>query len=493
MEKSSPLNWLKHFPYETARKIQSEVFDILEKNWDKYSAFVIVAPTAFGKSSVAKTLLNSQKSVSYLTPTNLLIDQFREEFPDTPTLSRLDSYQCKNWMKSCSSVRGKERGFCKGCPASKDLARAKYRKGPGAYNYHIFSAHKIYRDVVVIDEAHNLIPHIREKMALRIWQHDYLYPHDAFTNQQLLAWFRKLPKNKQNHKKMVVLEQALMSRRPKYVVSRAKRSFNGKGTLRGLPEERDCIELLPVDISAAPKFFWPKEVKKLVLLSATINEKDIEALGLGGRERPILYLKCKSPIPASNRPIVVDPIVSVNRNNMIDSAEKIASYIETVLLPRHGKEKGVIHATYQMSQLLEKYVKNDRFIFHGRMDKKEKYQKFVKSNPEDGKVLVACGMYEGIDLPEDLGRWQVISKIPWMSLGSPAVKYQAEQDPEHYLWETMKVVVQAAGRICRTPEDYGITYILDGTFDRLFLEGEHLLPEFFKEALMNVEDFTDEK
>lgn len=478
------LDWRQHFPYPEARDIQAETLDLLEQNWDKYSVFVISAPTAFGKASVAKTILNSQYSVSYLTPTNLLVDQFIQEFPGTQTLSRLDSYRCETWMRPCSATRAREKGFCKGCPAATNLAKAKYKKGPGVYNYHIYSAHKLYRDVLVVDEGHNLIPHIKEKLAVRLWQHDYLYPHNTYTSEQYIKWIDSLPKNKQSHKKIQMLRTNLEAKNPEYVVSRAVREFNGKGTKRGEPEERDCIELLPVDISSAPPFYWPKEVKKIILLSATINEKDIATLGLGGKG--VFYIRADSPIPAESRPIVVDPRISVNRNNMADSTAKLATYIQQKLVPLHSGEKGIIHATYQMAALLRKHLGHDsRYIFHTAQDKKEKYQLFTRSKKEEGKILVASGMYEGIDLPEDLGRWQVILKIPWMSLGNPAIKYLAETDPEWYNWETLRTVIQACGRICRTPKDYGVTYILDGSFDKLYNNAEHMMPNWYKEALIN--------
>lgn len=486
---SKPLDWKSHFPYPTVRNVQAEVLAVLEANWDKYSVFVVSAPTALGKSSLAKTIMNSQYSVSYITPTNLLVDQFIKEFSDTQTLQRLDGYKCETWLRPCSSVKVREKGFCKGCPASRDLARAKYKKGPGVYNYHIYNAHKLYRDVLVVDEAHNLIPYIKERLAIRIWQHDYLYPHNTYTASQFLDWIGTLSETKRKHKKMQLLYSSLVSKKPDYVVSRAVRDFNGKGTKRGDPEERDCIELLPVNIANAPKFFYPNEVKKTILLSATINEKDMETLGLNNQK--VLYIRASSPIPTESRPIIIDPIVSVNKNNMTDSTDKIATYIQEKLLPLHLEEKGVIHATYQMAYLLRKHFgSNDRFIFHTSQDKKEKYTKFIKSKKEEGKILVASGMYEGIDLPADLGRWQVLVKIPWMSLGSPAIKYLADTDPDWYLWETLRTVIQASGRICRTPEDFGVTYILDGSFNRLYDEAGHMMPNWFKDALINHYNYT---
>ena len=122
-------------------------------------------------------------------------------------------------------------------------------------------------------------------------------------------------------------------------------------------------------------------------------------------------------------------------------------------------------------------------MFHTNETKGEVYKQFREAT--EPKILVASGMYEGIDLPEDLGRWQVISKIPWPSLGNPAIKYKMERDEEWYYWETAKIVIQACGRICRSETDRGISYILDSTWQRLYINCQRLelLPKWFTESI----------
>lgn len=471
------------FPYSQPRQIQQETLQLLEENWNNYDVFVLQAPTAFGKSAVAKSIMNAGRSVSVITPTNLLVNQFLAEFPNTPTLARLDSYMCEEWKRPCPSTRSRLLKFCKGCKCSGDLATAKYRKGPGVYNYYTYLSHKLYRDVLVVDEAHNLLSTIKERLALKLWKHDYKYPHNMWKNEQVQEWIRTLTPAKQKSKKIVALKEAATYQVPEYVWQRTTDWFNGKGTLRDEPEERELIKMLPVDVQKAPPMFWPREVQKIVLLSATIGPKDIEQLGLGGRR--VCYLACKSPIPAGSRPIVPLSLMSVNRTAMQQESQValLAEYIHRIT-EDHPGEKGVVHVTYSLSNQLRNYLNSPRYIFHDRNDKAIRYADFRNAEAATGIVLIACGMYEGIDLPEDLGRWQIIAKVPWQSLGSPAIKHMAELDPEWYIWDCMKTTIQACGRVCRTPEDYGSTFILDSSFWRLMREGDHLIPEWFRDAIV---------
>lgn len=486
MEETS-LSYTEFFPYEKMRPIQREVLEILSEQWANFDVFIISAPTAFGKTALARTLQNALYSVSVITPTNQLVEQYREEFPDTPTLARLDSYYCAKWDRPCPITRAKTRNFCNirrddcSCRASTELSIAKYRKGPGIYNYYTYLAHKLHREVLVVDEAHNLIPTIRDRQSLLIWSHDYKFPSKMFTREQMGQWVTGLPTRIQKHKKIRLLQEAVTFDVPLYIAQRTQEEFSGKGTLRGQPEMRDCIRLSPVDISTAPPMFWPHDtVKKVVLMSATIGEKDTEQLGLGGRRR-VMYLDCASPLTPDRRPIIPLNTCSVNRNNMLEIVPRLAEEIQGIAA-YHAEERGVIHATYQLSSLLREHLTDDRYLFHTRENKKEKYEEFRSCG--GNKILVACGMYEGIDLPGDLGRWQVIAKIPWPSLGNPAIKHLAELDPDWFLWEAAKTTIQAAGRISRTETDFGITYVLDSSFNRLYTEGEHLLPSFFKEAII---------
>lgn len=489
------MKFVDNFPYEIPRPAQVEVLDTLSRNWSEFDVFVITVPTAGGKTALAKSIMDTIRSTSCITPTNLLVSQFLDEFPETPTLARLDSYWCEKWDRPCPITRAKLRNFCSPkrddckCPAASDLATAKYQKGPGIYNYHTYTAHRLHRDVLIVDEAHNLIPFLKDRFSELVWQHDYKYPSNAWSYEQILKWINELPARLKKHKKIALLHEAVKFQVPTHVAQRTTEEFNGKGTVRGRPEQRDCIKLLPVDISQSPKILWPTSVKKLVLMSATIGKKDIEQLGLGNRR--ILYIDCKSPIPPERRLIVPLDTVSVNRHSMESVTDgtgrggavlTLSNEINKIV-EHHTGEKGIIHATYQLSGLLRSHLDGPRFMFHGRHDKSDVYQQYRDSKPEEGRVLVACGLYEGIDLPDDMGRFQVISKIPWLSLGNPAIKHLAELDPEWYVWECLKTTIQACGRICRHPEDFGVTYITDSSFQRLYREGMHMCPEWFLEAI----------
>jgi Rad3-related DNA helicase len=481
---------LDYFPYSSPRQEQLEILTALETHWNNYDCFIIVAPTALGKSSLAKTVGCWAGNTSIITPTNILVEQMHEEF--SPAISKLQKralYKCPRvagGRLSCEDANkqfgGRKRLGCnRECAYLRDLQRA-HSRGVGVFNYYTYLAHKIYRPTLIIDEAHNVIPMIQDLSAIKMWKHDYKYPYDMWNYADILAWLEGCASDGMPlDENMQGLKTELTSSAPRYVIKRDREMWNRTTP----PEEREMLKMLPIDIKDAPPHLWPNRVKKMIMMSATISRKDVEELGLGRRR--VLYLEASSPIPPTQRPLYYKPIANVNRNSMERSTLEIAKWIEGNLLEKYRDVKGVIHATYAQAKMLRKvWGDNARFIFHSKTDTKERYADFLEALPSTGKVLVASGLYEGIDLVEDLGRWQALIKIPWPSLGDPAIKHKCDNDPEWYAWACLKTVMQSAGRICRGPTDFGESYILDGTFQKLYKQSKqyNLVPKWFEEALI---------
>jgi Rad3-related DNA helicase len=92
-------------------------------------------------------------------------------------------------------------------------------------------------------------------------------------------------------------------------------------------------------------------------------------------------------------------------------------------------------------------------------------------------------MTEGFDFAGDLARWQVIMKVPYPNLGDKQVNAKRERDPEWYQLETVKTIVQATGRICRSEDDFGVTYIIDADFEMLWGRYRSFFPEWWTESV----------
>lgn len=473
-EDSSTTNILSYFP-GTPREQQTQILTTIEANWDKFDVFVVRAPVATGKSRIAIALQRWNKSGAILTPTNILQQQYLDEFPKQPTLWRRGLYKCiEHDTFSCADTKYELDKVCKHCPYIKATRKA-HSASVGVFNYYTYLAHGLYKPMVVLDEAHQLIPMLQELAAKKLWHREYKYPHNLRSLGDIIRWLDSLEQPLVDPK-LMKLRADVLSMNPSTMVQRGQDMYRGS--------MQDVLKLIPLDTRNEPPVMWPApQVRKIVLMSATLGKKDVESMGLS--QRRTLYLDCSSPIPPEQRPVIA---MSVANMGAATQQEAIPLVVERLmaLIEHHKGQKGLIHCPYSVAEKLRPLLKHDRLMWHTRDDKQEMYQRFRDMPPDSGAVLVASGLYEGIDLPYDAGRWQAICKVPYMSLGEPAVVARMKQDGDWYAWEALKTLLQATGRICRTPTDFGVSYILDTNFKRLYGQSKRaeMVPGWFDDALI---------
>ena len=109
---------------------------------------------------------------------------------------------------------------------------------------------------------------------------------------------------------------------------------------------------------------------------------------------------------------------------------------------------------------------------------------------ENPLVLVSPSMSEGVDLPYDKCRFQVIYKIPFPYLGDKQVDMRRRRDQKWYAYKTVMTLMQAYGRGMRAEDDSCYTYILDSDVNMILKSPLYrsLIPDFFKEAIVRIKD-----
>ena len=126
-------------------------------------------------------------------------------------------------------------------------------------------------------------------------------------------------------------------------------------------------------------------------------------------------------------------------------------------------------------------IKSNRLLIHNSEDRIQKLQEHMTS--KEPTVLISPSMQEGIDLKDDLSRFQIICKIPYPYLGDPIVKKRMNRWKWWYSLQTAKTIVQSIGRSVRSNEDHATSYILDADWDKFYERHANLLPESFKKSL----------
>jgi len=262
--------------------------------------------------------------------------------------------------------------------------------------------------------------------------------------------------------------------------------------------ERDdkVVSIRPIwGWTVAERVLWGKHTRTLIM-SATIGNPHTLARKLDLPKNEWYYIDVPSTFPIANRTIFYWPVIRVSRTTSDIEWSQLARGI-TMLTnnPTLSDKKGIVHSgSYSVAKSLWKQLQlmsNGRdWITHrplpSSLSREQALVVFKQSQEPLG--LLSPSFTTGVDLPYTIA-WQVIAKVPFGNLGDPIVKARRDYvTPEgekfgrtNYDEEAMAVIVQAAGRAVRAPDDRGVTYIVDGNFWPLYKRIAYK-PQHFKEA-----------
>jgi Rad3-related DNA helicase len=193
------------------------------------------------------------------------------------------------------------------------------------------------------------------------------------------------------------------------------------------------------------------------------------------------------PFAVDQRPIVYRPVGALSRATLPALEPALADAVAAILRA-HPHDKGLVHApSYAAGRRLVHDVSirapdaAPRLIWIDAPDLKARALETHRRSTRP-TVLVSPSLREGVDLPDDFLRFQIVTKMPYPGLGEPWTAARRARDPRWYALETAKALVQAYGRSCRHAADHGVTYVLDGQFARFLQRYRALLPAWFLEA-----------
>jgi len=310
--------------------------------------------------------------------------------------------------------------------------------------------------------------------SIKLWRHLYEWPDGLKDEADFEAWilntFTGIPSR---DKRLAACRDIVVTGRINFAITTDWQEYRG--------HMREVLIVQPLNSEAAGKIFLPRYVKKIILMSATFSQVDLESLGFDPTDA--VWIPVDSEIPAGNRPVKPLNVAPITFDNDSWSIPRITGSIEALL--DTNNTPGIIHCTYSLAEKLKTHLsKYKRIVWHDRGNRTAVYKKFVSGEYGTDAVLIACGMSEGIDLAYSLARWQVICKVPYRSLADFKSRESSKKNPELYAWWAVRTIMQATGRVCRNPDDYGITYILDSNFNKLLKEWPHLWPDYYKHSII---------
>ena len=529
---------IENFPFESPREGQLEIIsDITEAIREGYKYIILEAGTGTGKSAVATTLARMYDSAYILTMTKQLQAQYAYEFGFPLVKGRGNFYCLQDDLDStcdvgtCKTTPNSKKFFCKygvGKNPTLDATEA-FEDSFGSPLFYLSDEHCQYwqqkansvnsaitlmnydyailelnyvkhfgkRNLLILDEAHNIENKLMRSMELNLYNKrlekdikkvispstlasgdykDWIMEIDAIYDSYRDIDIKDLPKNKAEriHSTAIRLNQLRdnLENEPKNWV---------------IDPNKDGVSFKPLRVHDYAKDYLFKHGEVCLFLSATILSHKMFSKWLGLNPNEVFHVKVDSPFPPSKRPIELKLAGKMSANRIKHTAPQTLPILNKIL-KQHKNDKGLIHTnSYRCQNYVVKNILNSRIISHTSMNRERVLKHFEEDkNP---LVLVSPSMSEGVDLPYDKCRFQVIYKVPFPYLGDKQVNQRRKRDQRWYAYKTVMTLMQAYGRGMRAEDDSCSTYILDEDIKMIFKSPMYrtLVPEFFKEAIIEDE------
>lgn len=490
-----PVGWT---PRPEQTRLFHEIVDLFESG---KKVVMLDAPTGIGKSAIARALLQHFGTGLIVTATKQLQEQYARDFYDVPRLVGRGNFVCSIGRKTCEkgyyekTPRKRSRSYCSGCPYQEHLDEA---LGSRFYTANYASAiwtakGDAQRGILILDEGHRVETELMSQHSLRISQDwmerlDIPVPEDMDDHEGLVDWAKSFYRELKIYGTIehAAEKERILSALSHMFATLDQLSWVSQGENQKLYD--NYVEFKPLRLSRMQvnKLFAKGE--RVLIMSATILDPNEVARGLRLGRAEWEYVQSNKAFNPETRPVrYFSDALPVTRSTR-DISEPWLSECISFLLEEHPDVKGLIHtASTRLASFLKYNVEDpdERLLLAYGANRSNNLQRHIDST--EPTVLLSPSMAEGVDLRDDLARFIIVSKCPFMSLGDKQVFKRQEVDYAWYKIHAIRQIIQACGRGNRSAEDQCITYVLDAKIPELLEENSDIVPEWFWDAWEEVD------
>jgi len=530
----------RHFPKPfTPTESQAKVLGEISVALNKHKFVICCTPTGSGKSMIAKTVCNASNDASerfkqlvksydvyakesgeythadectsmpafggaVLTVTKSLQDQYERLFDDSKILKGKNNYVCKvdedhSVDTAPCIIIDKIKQDCWSCDkclyynARNESILSKF----GVYNYKMYMClpdHVKQKQFLVCDEAAELEDELVKSYSVDIKTKSlqYLLPSfDGVVDVENLSSVRVHLTNIVTNLTDVIseLERKVTSKKKKAAQSEVTKMLAAKnmhGQIKTVLENwgkceyiaektKTGIVISPLKVDKLSHQLFDN-AQKVILMSATIIDPVNFAKSLGIED--YAYVEMPSTFDPQKAPIIVSSKYKMNNGNWEKLMPVFRKIIDEIV-NKHKGEKGIIHThNMNITNYMKENLRGSRYLVReSGVDNEQILQMHLQG--DNDTVIVSPSMTHGVDLKDDLARFQIIVKAPFLPLSSKRIKKLFSMDSQWYANKMLTTVIQATGRGVRSKDDHCVTYILDGNIVQSILDNANKLPKYF--------------
>lgn len=483
--------------------------------------------------------------VDIITNSKMLQDQYADTYSSISDLKGKENYECETY--SCSCSQGAEfnrlnKTSCESCPYNS--ARESFISGNiSLTNFYLYILYAIYNpkllesrggSVLIVDESHEFDDVMSDFISIKMTENiikrlkfsneseiirrlksvssiadyvsflNYLVGEVNSTVEDMEKGLGSQPRNVRSDKRDLKISKLLKTKNTDVKIMQ---------NITELKQNQLKIDIFLKEYKANPnnwvlessyneklrqkelslepiwaydyldKYVFSK-YDMVILMSGTILDKNLFCQLNGLDVTKAVYYSIPSPFNVKNRPIYYMPVGKMSYKSKEETFKKYVPYIQKIL-NKYKNQKGIIHTnSFELANWIKHSIKDPRLIFHDSSNKDEMLKMHFES--EEPTVIVSPSMDTGVSFDHDKSRFQIITKVPYPSLGSQKNKLRQKNNPEWYQWKTITGIIQMTGRSVRSENDWADTIIIDGAFSDVIRYSGHLIPDWVQSAITKV-------
>jgi ATP-dependent DNA helicase DinG len=497
------------------RPEQIRAVDEIRERFERGAKVVVLdAPTGSGKTLIGETVrrLAGNRSGVYVCSDKGLQRQFARDFPYARVLMGRANYPTVNFSDATAEDCTKtETSPCRLCPTKNECPYeiAKVR-ALGSFLPVLNTAYALTewngpgrfcgRDLAIMDEADLLERALMDYVSVsvserRMRQYDWKAPKVTVES----SWLEWAGEYGGRARDMAVgfEGRALDVREAREYRYLTGLSANLKRVAADIAAgsspwvydgTRDRVSFKPSRVrSFGPQMLWG-HANRWLLMSASIVSAD-EVLWSLGWDGGAEVVRLGSSFPTRNRLVHVKGVGDMSRKNAGKDDGLVLACVRRILAD-HLRDRILVHSVSydragKMVRALRLLFPQRAIIGYERAD--DRPSALASFEAAEGGVLVGPSLDRGVDLPGDLCRVQIITKVPYPNLGDKVVNARFHNGREGRTWytvQTVRTLVQMTGRAVRSEDDWAETWILDKAFGGQLWGSRGLFPQWWKEALV---------
>ena len=340
------------------------------------------------------------------------------------------------------------------------------------------------RGVAIFDEAHKIEDQIIQFIGttiLRSWTDECkinVNPNSLQDIDKILgileglanAYAQMIKKIKDNHGNQNVENVGILEEKFNKIITGMKAiSTNKSNFVINNPEidkngEFRSISIQPLYISKYVNDYFQNPIQ--IFMSATIDKASF-CENMGFSQDTVAFVDTlHSPFRLENRQIFFENIAKLNYQSPDTDIKRAHARIDEILL-ENSNQRGLILTSsksrcFEILNNLSEQNKKRITVWHSSDSSKRTIEQVIEDHKskKDG-VLMSSSLWEGVDLKDDLSRFQIIEKTPYADMSDKRVKIKMQGVPMWYQSQTLMKLLQGFGRSIRNEQDWAKTYVID--------------------------------